>query len=111
MTEVKAQREASVSTHSRPKAAGAFIDQITFTRHVSTHSRPKAAGYSDSSDSLIPASFNTQPPEGGWFWRQQNKHGRNMFQHTAARRRLVIRTTIDKKQLWFQHTAARRRLV
>ena len=35
------------------------------------------------------ASFNTQPPEGGW----------------------LIRTTIDKKSLWFQHTAARRRLV
>ena len=33
-----------VSTHSRPKAAGAFIDTLSFTFKVSTHSRPKAAG-------------------------------------------------------------------
>ena len=33
-----------------------------------------------------------------------------MFQHTAARRRLVVKTMSHKNTLMFQHTAARRRL-
>ena len=34
---------------------------------VSTHSRPKAAGFCDDlPDGLYHVSFNTQPPEGGW---------------------------------------------
>ena len=33
---------------------------------VSTHSRPKAAGRSRSSSSSPSTRFNTQPPEGGW---------------------------------------------
>ena len=37
----------------------------------------------------MPHSFNTQPPEGGWLVLSiHTEHGR-MFQHTAARRRLV----------------------
>ena len=37
-------------------------------RHsVSTHSRPKAAGTSRLTKSAPPKRFNTQPPEGGWF--------------------------------------------
>ena len=34
----------SVSTHSRPKAAGFIVNQHQLTLAVSTHSRPKAAG-------------------------------------------------------------------
>ena len=34
-----------------------------------------------------------------------------MFQHTAARRRLVSRSLLMRKLISFQHTAARRRLV
>ena len=35
-----------VSTHSRPKAAGALKRlEISIERAVSTHSRPKAAGF------------------------------------------------------------------
>ena len=33
---------------------------------VSTHSRPKAAGIAPSLLTAQEASFNTQPPEGGW---------------------------------------------
>ena len=61
--------EFVVSTHSRPKAAGKkpySVHRITFD--VSTHSRPKAAG-------------------------KRKRKGRlkmNWFQHTAARRRLVL---------------------
>ena len=78
-----------VSTHSRPKAAGAvpaphtapplfqhtaarrrleslFKDeQVSFC--VSTHSRPKAAGSACRFAMLSVVCFNTQPPEGGWF--------------------------------------------
>ena len=35
----------SVSTHSRPKAAGPRNFRLWFFETVSTHSRPKAAGY------------------------------------------------------------------
>ncbi len=33
---------------------------------VSTHSRPKAAGVAPLPPPLLAARFNTQPPEGGW---------------------------------------------
>ena len=39
-----ADREAIVSTHSRPKAAAVGIRPPDVGLHVSTHSRPKAAG-------------------------------------------------------------------
>ena len=55
-----------VSTHSRPKAAGFSVVFIGFPYRVSTHSRPKAAGYSAALPRPSNTSFNTQPPEGGW---------------------------------------------
>ena len=35
--------------------------------------------------------FNTQPPEGGWLKTQKTAQKNRLFQHTAARRRLVTR--------------------
>ena len=56
---------------------------------VSTHSRPKAAGAATRQEIPRPPSFNTQPPEGGWVpFELSAIHGVE-FQHTAARRRLV----------------------
>ena len=100
-----------VSTHSRPKAAGNLAMQDTLVFDVSTHSRPKAAG-----DQQVYREFNGK------------------FQHTAARRRLVMyillglhhedvsthsrpkaagfsNQPLDIVARQFQHTAARRRLV
>ena len=57
---------AAVSTHSRPKAAGALCGVFCAGRYVSTHSRPKAAGWG-----------------GVWIATQAG-----WFQLTAARRRL-----------------------
>ena len=78
------------------------------------------------------SSFNTQPPEGGCccFWicgisygvsthsrpkaaerRTLRKRAKAMFQHTAARRRLVDDYNADFTSALFQHTAARRRLI
>ena len=62
-------------------------DKSAVAGQVSTHSRPKAAG------SVFPV---TSPAV--------------MFQHTAARRRLVDRRNNGDTKKWFQHTAARRRL-
>ena len=78
----------AVSTHSRPKAAGRGQELLAKIGEVSTHSRPKAAGTA----AAIPQAYN-------------------LFQHTAARRRLVIsgQQSITKMEE-FQHTAARRRL-
>ena len=57
----------SVSTRSRPKAAGFHIDGVLYDGSVSTRSRPKAAGLC-----VTIISFLGVP-----------------FQHAAARRRLV----------------------
>ena len=56
----------SVSTHSRPKAAGKTAEYLQIIRDVSTHSRPKAAGLSDFLIRQFTHGFNSQPPEGGW---------------------------------------------
>ena len=113
----------AVSTHSRPKAAA--YSQIYRQRplHVSTHSRPPSWRNHQS--------FNTQPPEGGCrlfhvICRQAvvSTHSRPkaaaadiatngltiVFQHTAARRRLLYSCRSIKPIMMFQHTAARRRL-
>ena len=37
--------------------------------------------------------FNTQPPEGGWVYGAKDVCYHCKFQHTAARRRLVIKIT------------------
>ena len=99
---------------------------------VSTHSRPKAAGQESSLWLQGHVGFNTQPPEGGWadkdgviyppYWFQHTAARRRLarpkgevfhfsqFQHTAARRRLVYADDGTAMALEFQHTAARRRL-
>ena len=101
---------------------------------VSTHSRPKAAGGSDCVVVPLGGSFNTQPPEGGWVgtastgrpsvtvsthsrpkaagWlNRRGRWWRWSFQHTAARRRLALISDNPSSLCQFQHTAARRRLV
>ena len=57
---------------------------------VSTHSRPKAAGCPPNQTCHRPIGFNTQPPEGGWYPVDKAQFAAKMFQHTAARRRLVV---------------------
>ena len=103
----------SVSTHSRPKAAGSLPVYECQLVEVSTHSRPKAAGglFADACGRL--GCFNTQPPEGGWDLRRVMRFyfGKPAaFQHTAARRRLECTAQTQRERLSFQHTAARRRL-
>ena len=127
------EKEFYVSTHSRPKAAGRRNAELQAFMAVSTHSRPKAAGFIKHHMHIRCIGFNTQPPEGGWSWKngcvpmsRVSTHSRpkaaghcalffmclfRMFQHTAARRRLVIDRYVEiVGNGLFQHTAARRRL-
>ncbi|VEJ49324.1 Uncharacterised protein [Neisseria weaveri] len=78
-----------VSTHSRPKAAVLITNADYFYDFVSTHSRPKAAVNRLLSHFRRPKPcFNTQPPEGGCLSNNTFSVYDDMFQHTAARRRL-----------------------
>ncbi len=102
-----------VSTHSRPKAAVfalpvALFRLISFqhtaarrrlyirlqilkaAESVSTHSRPKAAVLHGLPVSGILQRFNTQPPEGGCADCLAALRSDALFQHTAARRRLLF---------------------
>ena len=110
----------NVSTHSRPKAAAPVTRQIIKLPVVSTHSRPKAAATCHACCTCYCCRFNTQPPEGGCnrvvlilgvkcsFNTQPPEGGCEkstlakklylMFQHTAARRRLLTATALIKRQ-------------
>ena len=119
-----------VSTHSRPKAADFATWPLSSIVSVSTHSRPKAAAKLKLRADHV-GSFNTQPPEGGCKETEKgllledvsthsrpkaaglsmpNSQRQRWFQHTAARRRLLMLTSFSKTYPKFQHTAARRRL-
>ena len=54
-----------VSTHSRPKAAGAVGHGADFVRCFNTQPPEGGWGQKQASRPAI-TSFNTQPPEGGW---------------------------------------------
>ena len=78
-------------------------------RQVSTHSRPKAAGHFINAFRVCAFGFNTQPPEGGWAKSQTKKKGDSVSTHSrpkAAGACLQDDLIVDV----FQHTAARRRL-
>ena len=78
---------ASVSTHSRPKAAATGKKFRTFGKQFQhTAARRRLQGLKDQDKLDV------------------------MFQHTAARRRLLSLNSSSKRAFGFQHTAARRRL-
>ena len=80
-------RPSMVSTHSRPKAA-AF--SATFDRSFCTFQHTAARRRLLMGIWCITGcvGFNTQPPEGGWFFNFYCSVNLFSFQHTAARRRL-----------------------
>ena len=122
-----------VSTHSRPKAAAthgwANSRKCTF-QHTAARRRlgsPKATANGSLSFNTQPPeggcyrgsgrpvehlglSFNTQPPEGGCHADSAATSWAGKFQHTAARRRLLLPFVYLLHITMFQHTAARRRL-
>ncbi len=78
-----------VSTHSHPKAAAARRSSGRSVTPVSTHSRAEAAALS-ALPRLSTARFNTQPRGGGCPLFSDAQRLIDEFQHTAARRRLLL---------------------
>ena len=107
----KARHKAlSVSTRSRPKAAGHDFLFVLRLQHVSTRSRPKAAGnHGDNAVLFIGVSTRSRPKAAGQQASRSSKKS-NPFQHAAARRRLVEKFVGVNLTGLFQHAAARRRL-
>ena len=100
-----------VSTHSRPKAAGLLAILLKMLI-VSFNTQPPEGGWYFPRYGLNqPYCFNTQPPEGGWVSQVTGISVYKLFQHTAARRRLGSPSASSRIPRKFQHTAARRRLV
>ena len=67
-----------------------IYDRLHLPYTVSTHSRPKAAGIYKAGGCVVTTCFNTQPPEGGWACSVVVNVLNIKFQHTAARRRLAL---------------------
>ena len=120
----------TVSTHSRPKAAELRFLNKSGSR-LFQHTAARRRLQSRHGQYRVVGGFNTQPPEGGCLqsqnslpFAQVSTHSRPkaaekftppkladlLFQHTAARRRLVLHYDSVLARTLFQHTAARRRL-
>ena len=89
-----------VSTHSRPKAAVQTTARIPAPYPVSTHSRPKAAGLNPNRRQVIMVVSTHSRPKAAVL---KNKSGwlQNLFQHTAARRRLPEIPAVYSRYLSF----------
>ena len=100
---------STVSTHSRAEAAALVELNLIQNAFVSTHSRAEAAAGRTHPDRDLAKVSTHSRAEAAAYLKKYNIFFL-LFQHTAARRRLLIaRLTIDYVNK-FQHTAARRRL-
>ena len=79
---------SAVSTHSRPKAAAAQQIVTLTAKAVSTHSRPKAAALC-SYHVILKCKVSTHSRPKAAAKRNPRYLGLRLFQHTAARRRLL----------------------
>ena len=85
------------------------MPQINRASGVSTHSRPKAAAGKALADGLDQA-FQHTAARRRLLLGLMRYLGQCRFQHTAARRRLPTQAERRRAEALFQHTAARRRL-
>ena len=90
-SELLAIQQQAVSTHSRPKAAAIILGRCGSIVHSFNTQPPKGGCSTTKSAEIKNDCFNTQPPEGGCFHKLKRLTGITMFQHTAARRRLLPR--------------------
>ena len=81
----------TVSTHSRPKAAGRPKMEAVLGLLVSTHSRPKAAGRDRNFCDVRKICFNTQPPEGSWVERLGKQKRKAVSTHSRLKAAGCIR--------------------
>ena len=90
------KQTTGVSTHSRAEAAaGCDLHNYLFNE-VSTHSRAEAAACNETMQVLSKKRFNTQPRGGGCIKKSHFLILILLFQHTAARRRLLSVAYIKK---------------
>ena len=96
-------------TAARRRLPSDFV--IFLSAYFCFNTQPREGGCLPSAShcSLV-WGFNTQPREGGCQLLKPLKRFLNMFQHTAARRRLPEPERSLRTHSRFQHTAARRRL-
>ena len=77
--------------NTQPHEGGCVSEaNLALSTEVSTHSRTKAAALVHADNPAFAKSFNTQPHEGGCFSALVRITLSPQFQHTAARRRLLI---------------------
>ena len=100
-----------VSTHSRPKAAASSTQSMFNKNIVSTHSRPKAAAKFCTYIGEDLWSFNTQPPEGGCLMAHRQQRMRECFNTQPPEGGCFFSRDKAESKILFQHTAARRRLL
>ena len=121
----------AVSTHSRPKAAGASPvsnSSLRLFQHTAARRRlvllhrfgkvrrrfntqpPEGGWLPDFTPSITGSGFNTQPPEGGWYFRRLVALLGVVSTHSRPKAAGWRRGLRLWRNLAFQHTAARRRL-
>ena len=78
------------SFNTQPREGGCVLFTEIMLRiiNVSTHSHPKVAADLTLKVGALMTCFNTQPPEGGCLTEIAEEFAKELFQHTAARRRL-----------------------
>ena len=100
-----------ISTHSRAKAAGRHKLHPLLALLISTHSRAKAAGIFDNLTRVVTEHFNSQPREGGWFQKLNKSEMHPNFNSQPREGGWIILMHRPFNKPVFQLTAARRRLV
>ena len=99
-----------VSTHSRPKAAGASVETFRqlFAKFQHTAARRRLVYLGMHTHATV--GFNTQPPEGGWLPILFPAPRRFRFNTQPPEGGWLKDGLIEMYDVEFQHTAARRRL-
>ena len=98
-----------VSTHSRPKAAGCFNSKLICFKGFQ-HTAARRRLDHDSAKQSRRQCFNTQPPEGGWTGRLKLGSENHVSTHSRPKAAENL-PVVGIRQRLFQHTAARRRLL
>ena len=78
----------------------------------SFNTQPPEGGWAMKNAGMAPTlGFNTQPPEGGWVWRTRRRLNWDCFNTQPPEGGWLSHFACSTKSGLFQHTAARRRLV
>ena len=79
-----------VGFNTQPPEGGWLHQQSQDSDRSSFNTQPPEGGWAHGGYTFSDShGFNTQPPEGGWTAHMVQEDTSEMFQHTAARRRLA----------------------